>query len=110
MKPLCLVLIVSAALLAQAQGQKAERSPFAGRWDLTITTPKDTYPSWMEFQEKGGVPAVRIVGRVASAHPAKDIKVEGSHLTFVTSEWFDGEKNVTWEFTAGNGKLTGVQK
>ena len=36
--------------------------------------------------------------------------MEGSHLKFATSEWLDGEKPVTWEFTAQNGKLTGVQK
>ena len=46
--------------------------PFAGRWDLTVTTPKDTYPSWLEFTGSGGQPQVRVVGRVASVHPATD--------------------------------------
>jgi|HubBroStandDraft_1064217.scaffolds.fasta_scaffold02752_8 hypothetical protein len=84
--------------------------PFAGRWDLTVTTPKDTYPSWMEFTESGGQPKVRVVGRVASVHPATDVKVDGSHLSFTTSEWFDGEIKVTWEFQAVGGKLTGSEK
>jgi hypothetical protein len=50
------------------------------------------------------------VGRVASVHPAADVKLDGSHLSFTTSEWFDGEIKVTWEFHAAGGKLTGTQK
>lgn len=84
--------------------------PFAGRWDLTITTPKDTYPSWMEFTETGGSPQVRVVGRVASVHPPTEIKLHGAQLAFTTSEWFGGEIKVTWEFHAGGGRLTGTQK
>src|SRR5580700_4600975 len=94
---------IMAVLLNAAQ-------PFAGRWDLTVTTPKDTYPSWMEFTESGGQPQVRVVGRVASVHPATDVKLDGAHLSFTTSEWFDGQIKVTWEFHAAGGKITGTQK
>ena len=101
MKQLLVVLLGAAALIA--------RQPFEGRWDLTVSTPKDTYPSWMEVTEGGGQPKVRIVGRVASVHPAKDVKLEGARLSFTTSEWFDGEIKVTWEFNAADGKITGKQ-
>ena len=84
--------------------------PFAGRWDLTITTPKGTYPSWMEFTQSGGQPKVRVVGRVASVHPATEVKVDGSRLTFTTMEWLDGEIKVAWEFHAAGGQITGTQK
>jgi hypothetical protein len=109
MKQLFSVLMGAAALLTPGLPQKAGQ-PFAGRWDLTIETPKDRYPSWMEFTAGGGQPAVRIVGRVASVHPATDVKLNGSHLSFTTSEWFDGEIKVAWEFTAAGGQLTGTQK
>jgi hypothetical protein len=110
MKPLSLIALASAAAwIALAQGH-ASKSPFAGRWDLTIITPKDTYPSWMEFRDDGGKASVRVVGRVASVHPATDVKVEGNRLTFATKEWFDGDKDVTWEFNAEDGKLTGTQQ
>jgi len=110
MKQLSIVIIAAAAAwIAVGQGH-ATRSPFAGRWDLTIVTPKDTYPSWMEFRARGGEPAVRVVGRVASVHPATDVKVDGNRLTFATKEWFAGDKDVTWEFNAEDGKLTGTQK
>lgn len=103
MKTLLAVGIMMGAALQGAE-------PFAGRWDLTVTTPKDTYPSWMEFSESGGKPKVRVVGRVASVHPATDVKVDGARLTFTTSEWFDGQTKVTWDLQAAGGKATGTEK
>lgn len=110
MKPLCLVLLLTAAAFSPALSKKDAAQPFAGRWDLTITTPKGTYPSWMEFVENNGAPEVRIVGRVASVHPAKDVKLDGSRLSFNSSEWFGKPTNVGWEMSVKSGKLTGVQK
>ena len=110
MKTISLAILASAAAwIAFGQGH-ATRSPFDGRWDLTIVAGGDTYPSWMEFRDESGSPAVRVVGRVASVHPATNIKVNGNHLTFATQEWFGGEKPVTWDFTSEGGKLTGTQK
>jgi hypothetical protein len=110
MKELCFVLVLAAAILTPALSKKEGSQPFAGRWDLTITTPKDTYPSWMEFVEKDGKAAVRICGRVASVHPATDVMLEGSHLSFTTSEWFEKPIKVTWEISEKGGQLTGTQK
>ena len=108
MKKLSVALIATALLVPALPFETAQ--PFAGRWDLTVTTPKDTYPSWMEFSEAGGQPRVRVVGRVASVHPAADVKLDGAHLSFTTSEWFDGEIRVTWDFHVAGGTLTGRQK
>ena len=93
-----------------ALAQTDARHPFAGRWDLTIGTPTDTYPSWMEFSEGNASPEVRIVGRVASVHPATGVKLSGSNLSFTSSEYFDKEIPVSWEMRVTNGKLTGTQK
>jgi hypothetical protein len=109
MKSLCCVLTLALGLLPAAS-KKEGGSPFTGRWDLTIKTPKDTYPSWMEFTEKNGGVQVRIVGRVASVHPASDVKLEGRHMTFATTEWFEKDINVGWEISVTDGKLTGHQK
>jgi hypothetical protein len=108
MKHLCLALILAAATLPPALSNP--EGPFTGRWDLTIKTPKDTYPSWMEFTQKDGQPAVRIVGSEGSAHPATQVKVEGARLSFTTTESFDKDINVTWEIRVAGGKLTGTQK
>src|ERR1700682_6288679 len=101
MKSLCLVIVVVAAALAPALSKKESGQPFAGRWDLTVTTPKGTYPSWMEFSENGGSPQVRVVGRVASVHQATEVKLEGLHLAFTTMEWFEKEIPVSWEMNVG---------
>ena len=77
MKKIFFVSIAAVALLAPGRWLEAAQ-PFAGRWDLTVTTPKDTYPSWMEFTQSGGQPQVRVVGRVASVHPATGVKLDGS--------------------------------
>jgi Domain of Unknown Function (DUF1080) len=73
-------------------------SPFVGRWDLTITTPKGSYPSWMEFAEEDGTPVVRMVGRIGSVHSVGGVKVEGSRLTFT---------DPAWDLTVTDRKLTG---
>jgi hypothetical protein len=77
-------------------------SPFAGRWDLTITTQQGAYPSafpsWMEFADEAGTPAIRIVGRTGSVHAVRGAKVECSHLTFA---------DPAWDLTVKDRKLTG---
>ena len=104
------VFIVGAALLVPALSQKHDASKIAGRWDLTITAGNTTYPSWMEFVDEGGSPAVRIVGRTGSARPVEEVKAEGSRLSFSTTESFGGKPvKVTWEMTAQVDKLTGKQ-
>jgi hypothetical protein len=84
--------------------------PAAGRWDLTITTAKDHYPSWLEVTEANGQPQVRVQGRVSSVHPVKNLKANGGHLTFTSSEWFGKPTEVSWDVTVAGGQLTGMQK
>ena len=81
-----------------------ERSPFAGRWDLTVTTQKGVYPSWLEFADEGATPAVRMVGRTGSVHPVRDASVQGSHLMFVDPQSSGGGR---WDLTVTDGKLAG---
>jgi hypothetical protein len=80
----------------------AAGSPFAGRWDLTVVTPKETYPSWIEFAEEGPSGVVRLVGRTGSVHPAKDVEVQASHLKFSSGEG-------AWDLTVSGRKLTGIR-
>jgi hypothetical protein len=68
-----------------------------------MTTPQATYPSWMELADEGATPAVRLVGRTGSVHPASDVKVQGSRLSFTTGK-------STWELNIEGGKLTGAER
>ncbi len=107
MKQVCVVLSLAVALLTPAFSKK--QSAFVGRWDLTIASPKGTYPSWIEVSENNGQAQVRIVGRVASAHPAHDVRLHGSQLFFASSEWFGHEIPVTWKIQLDGDKLKGTQ-
>ncbi len=93
-----------------AFAQPASKDPFAGRWDLTVKTAHETYPSWLEFTDDQQTPSIRVQGRVSSVHPASNVKKTGSQVTFTSSEWFGKPTAVTWSVTAANGKLTGTQK
>jgi hypothetical protein len=77
-----------------------------GRWDLTVKMSGDTYPSWLEVAGD----KVRVVGRVASVHPANGVEWKGSELQFKTSEWLGKQVDVTWTVKAAGAKLTGTQK
>ena len=63
-----------------------------GRWDITITTPTGTAPSWIEIDSSGREALVgRIVGIVGSARPITEIITEGDSLRFaVPRQWEDG--------------------
>jgi hypothetical protein len=109
-KQLFLLAVLAAVALTPALSQKGANSPFGGRWDLTVTTANDIYPSWIELSERNGTPQVRVVGRVASVHPAQNVKVAGDTLSFTTSEWLGKPTKVSWELIASSGRLSGALK
>jgi hypothetical protein len=93
-----------------AFSQKHDAAQLAGRWDLTVQASNATYPSWMEFVDEGGSPAIRIVGRTGSARSVEEVKAEASRLSFSTTESFGGKPvKVIWEMSAQGDKLTGKQ-
>ncbi len=104
MKPFVVCLALCAAVLVPALSQK--KSPFSGRWDLTVKTPAKTYPSWIEFGAGG---SVRLVSEVASVHAVQP-KLTGNEMSFESKEWFGKEIPVEWTFKMAGGKLTGHQK
>jgi hypothetical protein len=64
-----------------------------GRWDITITTPTGTAPSWIEIDSSGREALVgHIVGIVGNVRPISEIIVEGDSLRFaVPRQWEGGE-------------------
>jgi Domain of Unknown Function (DUF1080) len=109
MKQFWSALPIFLTALSVLSANAKDDQPLEGRWDLTVKTAKETYPSWIEFTERNGQPSVRVQGRVSSVHPVQDLKVEGERMTFTSSEWFGKPTKVSWEFTASDGKLTGKQ-
>ena len=64
-----------------------------GRWDITITTPTGTAPSWLEIDSSGREALVgHIVGIVGNVRPISEIIVEGDSLRFaVPRQWESGD-------------------
>jgi Domain of Unknown Function (DUF1080) len=63
-----------------------------GRWDITVTTPTGTAPSWLEIDSSGREALVgRITGIVGSARPITEIITAGDSLRFaVPRQWENG--------------------
>jgi hypothetical protein len=96
-------ILIGAAALAQST-----KSPFLGRWDVTVTNGRDTYPDWIEVSEKDGKLAARVQPRSGGAVWASDVRGDGNRLT-VTMGGGDGPATV-WELTAGGEAFSGQMK
>ncbi|MGA2195504.1 MAG: DUF1080 domain-containing protein [Bryobacteraceae bacterium] len=99
-------LLGALALLLGAVG----KSPFAGRWDLTVKTPSATYPAWVEVSDKDGQPEARIQPRGGSVRPAHEVKLEGNQLILTISPAAEDRPAFTWELNVKGGVLTGSVK
>jgi hypothetical protein len=102
--------VVPLILFALAASGFAQKSPFAGRWDLT-TTPQsgNPYPQWMEIVEKDGKLEGRYQPRGGAWQALVAAKVEGGHLLLTLNAPPSGAAT-TWDFTGAGDKLTGTEK
>lgn len=92
---LILVALVSGAATSpsvQTRASTARDVRLIGRWDIAVTTPTGSAPSWLEIDSSGREALVgRIVGIVGSARPISEIITEGDSLRFaVPRQWENG--------------------
>jgi 3-keto-disaccharide hydrolase len=97
-------IVPAAALLTAGLAQNA-KTPFLGRWDVTVTAGRDTYPDWIEVTEKSGKLAALIQPRAGGAGWAADVKPDGNRLT-VTLRGGRGPATL-WELTDNGNAFTG---
>ncbi|MDR3701765.1 MAG: DUF1080 domain-containing protein [Candidatus Sulfopaludibacter sp.] len=109
MKTISAALLLGSVLLIPALSMK-EGSPFAGRWDITVTPQNGgAYPDWMEAVDSNGTLHVRVQPRSGSVHGVNEIKIEGAKL-ILTIVAPAKDPATTWELEVKGNKLTGVQK
>ena len=101
-----LFLMVSMRMYA-AQKNSAERDAsvqaFLGRWDLTLKTPVQEAPSWLEITQENGQLKARMVSRWGHARPLPKIEITNGRITFVSpKEEEDRKDDMVFE-----GKLSG---
>jgi hypothetical protein len=98
-------------LAAMAASAPAQKSPYAGRWDLTVTPQTGTpFPQWMEIIEKDGKLEGRAQPRGGAWRPLVAAKVDNGHLILTLAEATARGPATTWDFTAAGDNLTGVEK
>jgi len=103
MKKLCSLLLLALPAFAQAG------NAFIGRWDLTLTSPRGSWPQWMEIVEKDGKVDGRIQPRGGAVRPIVAAKIDGGHL-LITVQAAGRGPEIDWDLTASGDSLSGVQK
>ena len=71
---LIMVLLASCAFVTPADGQDV---PFLGRWDVTATSAKGTYPLWLEVKNEKGQLTGLFQDRTGSVRAIPEIALEG---------------------------------
>ena len=107
MKKLCLLFALRLPAFAQ------DGNAFVGRWDLTLTSPRGSWPQWMEIVEKDGKLDGRIQPRGGAVRPIVAARVENGHLLITVQATGRGPE-IDWDLIASSTKfgeaISGVQK
>jgi Domain of Unknown Function (DUF1080) len=100
-----LTVLFSAAAYSEKASPDGDASvkPFLGRWDLTLTAPDRTYPSWLEITQEDGQLKAQFVSRWGNARTLPKVEISNGTLTFVSPK-AEEERPDDMVFV---GKLTG---
>ncbi len=108
MKPI-LILFALAAMFA-GTGRCQNQSPFLGRWDIVVTTPRGTANQWMELIEKDGKLEGRIQPGGGAVRPIVAARIDGSHLIVTETAANARGPETTWDLTTDGTKINGTRK
>lgn len=76
-----------------------------GRWDLTVGTGDESFPSWVELTPSGG----RFVGKVGSARPLGKVEYSNDGVKFSLPPQYESRKDdLVFRGTVSAGKLSGT--
>ena len=83
--------------------------PFLGRWDLTLKTPKQELPSWIEVFEEQGQPRILMVGVSDHAEPLPRTQITGGVIEFLSPKGVEGfSEDMTFRGKLVGGQLVGT--
>jgi hypothetical protein len=100
-----LIVVISASTLSAETSLK----PFLGRWDLTLKTPKQELPSWIEISEDQGQPKVLMVGLTDHATPLARVQMKEGEIEFVSPEGEEGfSEDMEFKGKVVGGQLVGT--
>jgi hypothetical protein len=89
--------------------QAAVANVFLGRWDLTLKSPDQEYPSWLEVQQEDGQLKARMVGRWGNARPLPKVEISDGRITFVSPKEEEGStSDLVFQGQISGHRLTGT--
>jgi len=91
-----------------ASSQPISIRPYLGRWDLTVKTPNQERPSWIEFSERQGQVSGLMVGFWGHATPTGTVQFSDGEIEFTapTDEGFD--EDTLFKGKLRDGQLAGT--
>ena len=104
-------VLMGVMLLASVGGSavSAQDNPFLGRWDITATTARETYPLWLEVREENGQLVGFLQERTGSVRKLAEIAREGDELIFSTgAPRREGAPKPVHRARVENGRLVGT--
>lgn len=103
-------LSVALSISTAARLQEPAPPPIVGRWDLTVTGPGGSYPSWLEVQKSGNHTLVgRFVGGGGSSRPISKIDFAGNVMRFsIPPQWEQGDGDLRVEGKLEGDAITGT--
>jgi len=117
---LCFVLVLGAVLLpygiaegARAQGVAPSGSSSAigsylGRWDLSVKTPEQERPSWLELSEHNGQLEGLMTGFWAHATPTGTVQIKDGGIEFTAPTDVGYDEGTVFKGKLAGGRLAGT--
>lgn len=103
------IVVMHMTFASRSHAQAASDQAFLGRWDLTLTTPKREYPSWLEITRDGGQFHARFVSLFGHARPLPKVEISDGHILFVSPKEEEERKDdMVFEGKLSGGKLSGT--
>ena len=118
-RKLCFVVLLAAVLVswgcsqnggpASSSSSAAESiKPFLGRWDLTIKTPKQERPSWVEISEEAGQAKGLMTGFWGHAIPTGEIQISSGEIEFPAPKGVGYSEGMVFKGKLADGQLSGT--
>jgi Domain of Unknown Function (DUF1080) len=105
---LCIGVLI-AGTLAPMISAESPANGLAGRWDLTIASPKGELPSWIEISNEVGQPKLVMVGVTDHATPLQKFEIKNTEIQFVSPKGEEGFPNdMVFKGTLAGQKLEGA--
>jgi hypothetical protein len=83
--------------------------PFLGRWDISVKTPRQELPSWIEISEEKGQPKVVMVGLTDHATPLARVQMRDGEIVFVSPKGEEGySEDMEFKGKVVGGQLVGT--